>query len=125
MAASILLADTRNSTLSALQLLLEQEEGLHVIGIATRVEQVFSYLVQASPQILLIESEIFQTLAPDRVEKLLNRSPGFAIIVMGTTPIPRYCEFYSEGVEYVSKSDPPETLLFTIRKQIERISKHQ
>jgi DNA-binding NarL/FixJ family response regulator len=124
MAASILLADTRSSILSALKLLLEQQDGLRVVATATSTDQILACVEKEEPRILLIECDMLQNVPSDWLEMLQDRSPRLAIIVMCNTPI-AHCYQHPAGVtDHISKSDPPEFLLATLRKEIERPDLH-
>ncbi len=119
MATRILIADTRSSVLSALKLLLDQEDDLLVVDTATSIDQILACIELEEPRILLIDCELLQNEPSDWVEMVHDRSRELAVILMCSTPIAHCCQHLTAVTNRVSKSDPPEVLLETLRKEVE------
>ena len=123
----ILLADDQTKIRSALRLLLEQEPGLRVVGEVAKAEDLLPQVQRTQPDLVLLDWELpglragdaSTTLQSGSGPRLLSalRSLGCNLIVIALSGHLEACEqAMAAGADaFVSKGDPPEQLLTTLR----------
>jgi DNA-binding NarL/FixJ family response regulator len=122
----ILLADDKQEVRSALKLLLEHDKGIWTVeGEASNYEEVLERLSACCYDVILMDWELPGFLEGKRsdhskesrvqMERLHSLHPGIKIVAMSGRSESRL-EAQAAGVKvYVSKGDPPEALLDTLR----------
>jgi DNA-binding NarL/FixJ family response regulator len=118
----VFLADDQPKVRSALRLLLEQEPGLCVVGEAAEAEDLLAQLKATRPDLMLLDWEL-PGLSPTNsvrsgkqlVSVLHVFYPNLRVIALSGRP--EACQAaVAAGVDaFVSKGDPPERLLATLR----------
>ena len=126
----VLLADDQTKVRSALRLLLEQEPGLSVVGEADEAEGLLTQVQRTQPDVVLLDWELPGLRAADPStpstgsgassgQRLLSalRSVGCPLRVIALSGHVEACEeALAAGADaFVSKGDPPERLLTTLR----------
>ena len=119
----IFLADDQAKVRSALRLLLEQEPGLCVVGEATEVEELLTQLKTTRPDLMLLDWELPHLSVAKRSagsgEHLLSalhiQCPNLRVIALSGRPEARQAALAAGADAFVSKGDPPERLLATLR----------
>jgi len=126
----VFLADDQAKVRSALRLLLEQEPGLSVVGEATEAEGLLVQVQRIQPDLVLLDWELPDLRATDPStpstgsgtssgQRLLSalHSPGCHLKVIVLSGHLEACEeALAAGADaFVSKGDPPERLLATLR----------
>jgi DNA-binding NarL/FixJ family response regulator len=118
----VFLADDQPKVRSALRLLLEQEPGLCVVGEAAEAEDVLAQLKATRPDLMLLDWELPGLSPANSVrsgKQLLSVLhvfyPNLRVIALSGRP--EACQAaLAAGVDaFVSKGDPPERLLATLR----------
>ncbi len=120
-ALRILLADDQAQVRSALRLLLEQEPWFVVVGEAVKVHELLDQLQIMRVDVLLLDWELPGQPERQMVELLLDlRSiyPELRVIALSGRPeAHRYAlEAHVDG--FISKCDPPESVLTTLNSMI-------
>jgi DNA-binding NarL/FixJ family response regulator len=122
----ILLADDKQEVRSALKLLLEHDKGMWAVeGEASNYEEVLEKLSSCCYDVILLDWELpgfYKEKKPEhgkgrwvQMEKLNSLHPGVKIVAMSGRSESR-SEALAAGVKgYISKGDPPEALLDTLR----------
>jgi len=119
----VLLADDQPRVRSALRLVLEQEEGMTVVGEVAKAEDLLAQVEATHPDVALLDWELpgFQaadpeTGAPPRLlSELRARHPALRVIALSGRPETRQAVLATQVDAYVSKGDPVECLLQTLR----------
>jgi len=127
----ILLADDQTKVRSALRLLLEQEPGLSIVGEVAEAEDLLAQVQKTQPDLVLLDWELPGLRATDPSTTLRSgsgqssgprllsalRSLGCHLIVIALSGHLEACEqALAAGADaFVSKGDPPEQLLTTLR----------
>ena len=107
----VLLADNRAKVRSALQLLLEQEPGVDVVGEATSSGALLMLAAEQNPDLVLLDWDLPGSPAALLVPGLRHMVPAVKIIVLSGRPEARLAA-QEMGVEaFVSKNAPSEELL--------------
>lgn len=127
----IFLADDQAKVRSALRLLLEHEPGLRVVGETDKVEGLLAQLKAVKPDLILLDWELpdpsVAYALPDPGRNILSvlRSycPHLQIIVLSGRPEARQAALTAGTDAFVSKGDPPERLLTTLRAIEETINR--
>ena len=100
----------------ALQLLLESEPGMAVIGLSDRLEGLLAVLQALESHVLLLDYELAKQSTVDLVGNVhsLERPPK--IIVLSIDPHEEAAMLAAGADAFVSKNVPPDDLLPTLRK---------
>lgn len=111
----ILLADDQAEVLLALRMLLEQEPGLRVIGEATEADGLLAQTRMTQPDLVMIDWELPNLQESKLVSNLRALCPHLKVIALSGRPEARQ-EALMTGVDaFISKGDPPEGVLSTLR----------
>ena len=115
----VLLADDQAWLLSSLRLLLEQDSDVEIIGEAAEVKSLLATAEDVCPNLVLLDWELPGMKTAGVAQQLLldlhASCPQLRVIVLSGRPessVPAL----SAGADYfVSKADPPESLLDALR----------
>ncbi|MCS6773011.1 MAG: response regulator transcription factor [Anaerolineae bacterium] len=110
--ARVLLADDQHKVRSALRLLIEQESAFCVVAEAQAAEDMMQQVIRCKPDILLLDWELPGLPADgNKLSALRALAPHVHVIALSGKPEARH-EAQREGADgFVSKAEPPETLL--------------
>jgi len=111
----IFIASADKTLRLALQLLLESEPGMVVIGMSDRSKGLLTVVGASQPEVLLLDAELANHSPARLVSDLhhLERRPQ--VIVLSSKPQTR-AETLAAGAEgFISKSMPPDELLPLLR----------
>ncbi|NJP04777.1 MAG: response regulator transcription factor [Chloroflexaceae bacterium] len=111
----ILLADDEPALCSALRLLLEQEPGLTVVGEATGASSAQQQAATVHPDLMLLDWELPGSIGVSLLHSLRGIASEMQIIVLSSRPEARRAALVAGADAFVSKGDPPDCLLATIR----------
>jgi DNA-binding NarL/FixJ family response regulator len=127
----IFLADDQARVRSALRLLLEHEPGLRVVGETDKVEGLLAQLKAVKPDLILLDWELpdpsVTYASPDPGSNILSvlrsHCPHLQVIALSGRPEARQAALAAGADAFVSKGDPPERLLSTLRTIEETINR--
>jgi DNA-binding NarL/FixJ family response regulator len=111
----ILLADDQPEVRSALRLLLEQEAGFLVAAEAGDVATLLAEARRGSPDLLLLDWELPGCPAVDTLREFRACCPDATVIALSGRSGAREAALAAGADHFVSKGEPPERLLDTIR----------
>lgn len=118
----VFLADDQARVRSALRLLLEQERGLCVVGEAAEAEELLAQLKATRPDLMLLDWELpglslTNSVGPGNhlLSVLHVFYPNLRVIALSGRPEARQAALAAGADAFVSKGDPPERLLTTLR----------
>ena len=116
--AKILLADDQPEVRSALKFLLEQETTCQVVGEVYDADALVHAIQQACPDVVLLDWELpnLQTTACMKV--LRDACSGMKVVALSSQIESREGALKSHVDAFVSKGDPPETVLDTLHMLI-------
>lgn len=111
----VLLADNQLQVRSALQILLKQEPDILVVGEASEAHTLLAQITTIKPDIILLDWSLADLSPIGSLVALRSACPELRIIVLSGRP--EACdEALSAGADaFISKADPPEQLLATLR----------
>lgn len=112
----ILLADDQRQVRSALRLLLEQETELNVVGEVSEAEEVLTEVEVTCPDVLLLDWELPNLRFAEVLGNLRSLCPHLAVVALSGLPEARRVALAAGAHAFVSKGDPPECLLATLRE---------
>jgi two-component system response regulator DesR len=115
MALRVLLADDQLAVRSALRLVLEQEPDVDVVGEVAEAERLLAEVRSVHPDLLLLDWELPGLPAADLLRTLRSLCPGCSVVALSGRPEARGPALEMGARAFVSKGDPPELLLATIR----------
>ncbi len=111
MGKRVIIADRQHAVRSALRLLLEQQAGLRVVGEAGNREALRALVVKQEPDLILLDWGLAPPGPRMWLKSLRARRPGLKVIALSGKGEARW-EALASGVDaFVSKGDPPESLL--------------
>ena len=111
----ILLADDQSKVRSALRLLLEQQPDVHILGEAVDVTGLLDWVKAACPDLVLLDWELPGLETDSLLPTLRELCPHLAVIALSGRPEARRAALEAGVDAFVSKGDPPERLLKTLR----------
>jgi DNA-binding NarL/FixJ family response regulator len=112
----IFIASADKTLRLALQLLLESEPGMVVIGMSDRSKGLFTMVGTSQPEVLLLDAELANHSLARLVSDLHQLEWRPQVIVLSSKPQTR-AETLAAGAEgFISKSMPPDELLPLLRK---------
>ena len=111
----ILLADHELRVRSALRLLLEQQPVADIVEEATNTQELQDHVRNHCPDVLLLDWALPGSTPKNLLTSLRNFHPGLFIIVLDSEPQTRNIALVAGANEFVSKNEPPEKLLATIK----------
>lgn len=116
----VLVADNPVWLRSALRLLLEQEPDVEILGEAGDADALLALAAAHRPDLLLIDWELPGLTSSKRARQVLATlhadHPSLYIIVLSGRPESNRPALAAGANAFVSKADPPETLLAALRK---------
>lgn len=120
----ILLADDQPKVRLALRLLLEQEQGVSVVGEAADAKGLLAQIQATGPDLVLLDWGLRSSAGQRLLATLHEVCPGLSVIVLSGQPGVEEAALAAGAHAFVSKADPPEQLLTAIRsvKRVEPIS---
>jgi two-component system response regulator DesR len=111
----VLIADDEAKVRSALRLLLEQESYLEVVGEVGSIEGLLPLVKAIRPQVLLLDWELLGVHGEELVPDLRALRPDLVLVALSGRPEARRTALEAGADAFVSKGDPPESLLASIR----------
>jgi DNA-binding NarL/FixJ family response regulator len=110
----ILIADDQIRVRQALRVLLTQQPGLRVIGEASDGEGLLAQVGTKAADLVLVDWELPGLVEAGGLPALRSLCPALQVVVLSSRPGVRRTA-QSAGVDaFVSKGDPPESLLAAI-----------
>lgn len=107
----VLLADVQPKVRSALQLLLNHEPDVRVVGDVDDAENLLTQILSAHPDLILVDWGLPGLSAIGSLPALRKDNPNLKVIVMSGRPEERQQALTAGADVFVSKIDPPEQLL--------------
>ena len=111
---NIVLADDEPTVRSAIRLLLEQESSLYVCGEADELTNLLELVKLGCPNILLLDWELPGLSPKGTIASLRALCPSLRIIAMSGLPEASPIAMAAGCDAFVSKGDPPESLLSAV-----------
>jgi len=111
----VLIADDQIEVRWALRMLLQEESGLTLIGEVTKTEELLTRAQATQPDLILLDWELPghpSSLLLTILHKLLSRP---RVIALSGRPEAQRAALAAGVDAFVSKADPPERLLITLR----------
>jgi DNA-binding NarL/FixJ family response regulator len=112
----ILIADDQPKVRHALRLILEQEVGITVVGEAAEVKGIMAQITDHCPDVILLDWGLLGKAQIDQLSDLRQACPGIRVIVLSGRSSAGEEALAAGAAGFVSKTDPPETLLKALRQ---------
>jgi DNA-binding NarL/FixJ family response regulator len=100
----------------ALQLLLEDEPGMVVIGISDRADGLLAQVEASQAEVLLLDWELTKQAPIDLIGGLQQLEHPPKIIVLAINPEVKGTALAAGACNFISKDVPPDELLPILRK---------
>jgi DNA-binding NarL/FixJ family response regulator len=114
-AIRVLLADDEPTLRSALRLLLEQEPGLQVVGETAESSSAQQQAAALQPDLLLLDWELPGVAGAALIAALQAAAAGMRVIALSSRPEAQHAALAAGADAFVSKGNPPDSLLAAIR----------
>ena len=112
----IFIADADQDVRVSLQMLLDREPGMRVVGIAVRSNVLVGQVGAAQPDVLLLDWQLVSSAPAEYIKNLHSIETQPHIVVLHVNPETRG-EAETAGADgFVSKDSPPDQLLTILRK---------
>jgi DNA-binding NarL/FixJ family response regulator len=121
----VLLADDHPQVRFALSTLLKRRPEIVVVGEAKDADEVMACLVAGSLDLLLIDWQLPGLAEAGSIPALREDHPDLMIVVLSGRPELGHEALAQGADEFVSKIDPPESLLGAIAACFVRLEEHQ
>ncbi|MGD9099116.1 MAG: response regulator transcription factor [Anaerolineae bacterium] len=110
----ILIADGQSKVRFALQVLLERQPGLEVVGEAVYAQDLLAQAEATQPELVLLSWELSCLAQVGSLSALRQACPDLRVIALSGRPEARQAALDAGADAFVSKIDPPERLLAAI-----------
>jgi DNA-binding NarL/FixJ family response regulator len=107
----LFIADADKQLRVALQILLHQQTGLHVTGMATEARGLLAQVEASQPDVLLIDWNLPGRPMADLLADLQAFVPSPEIVVLSVRPEDKSAALTAGADAFVEKSSAPEKLL--------------
>ena len=115
----ILLVDDQPKVRLGLRLLLEQEQDMTVVAEAGDAGSLLAQVEESLPDLILLDWSMGDSAAAEQVTVLRQACPDLAVIVLSAQAGVEEAALAAGADAFVSKVDPPELLLATIRAVVD------
>jgi DNA-binding NarL/FixJ family response regulator len=112
----ILIADDQVRVRQALRLLLSQQPGLRVIGEAADGEELLAQVGVKTADLALVDWELPGLVEAGGLPALRGLCPALQVVVLSGRPGVRSAARSAGADAFVSKGDPPESLLTALSR---------
>ena len=110
----VLIADNLPTVRHALRLLLEQTEGMHIVGEAANTHSLLAQAKALTPDLVLLGGNLPGLTLTELLPVLRRANPGIRIIVLSTQPETSATVLVADADAFLSKTETPERLLEVI-----------
>ena len=112
----IFIAESDRDTRVSLQMLLDREPGMQVVGVAVRSEGLVRQVSAVQPDILLLDWQLVTSTPEAYIRNLKSVESQPAIIVLHVRPEIREGAEAAGADYFFSKDSPPDRLLMCLQK---------
>lgn len=113
----IFIADPSRDSRLAMQMLLEHEPGLKVVGIGVQLDGLVKQISAVTPNVILLEWQLINPKAAEVIGKLRAKLPPCLILILAIRPDAEEAAIKAGGDYFICKNSPPDTLLQVLRQQ--------
>ncbi len=107
----LFIAEARKELRLALQMLLNQEAGLHVTGIAVETKGLVAQIAASEPDVLLLDWQLPGSPMKELVGDIRALELPLKIVVLSVQPEEEGAAMAAGADAFVSKADPPDQLM--------------
>ena len=112
----IFLADAHRDSRLGMQMLLDHQPGMRIIGVSVGSEGLVDQVGAAQPDVVLLDWQIIASAPAEYIKNLHLIESQPQIIILHIRPEIR-CEAEDAGADaFISKDRPPDELLLVLRK---------
>ena len=112
----IILATADRDLRLAIELLMSDEPGLKVVGVASEIEGLISLVKSSCPDLVLVDLDLTGRPVDEAISEMKSFKCGARFVAMGKYPDLKAHAVKSGADVYVTKGDPPETLLAAVQE---------
>ena len=121
----VFIAEENQDVREGLQLLINRQPELQVVGIATRSDGLVGQVGAAQPDVVLLDWNLIASKPNDFIRNLHSLSSQPSIIVLDIQPENREAAFAAGADEFSSKDQSPEQLRMILRNIKQKMNDQQ
>jgi DNA-binding NarL/FixJ family response regulator len=110
----VLIADNQPKVRLGLRTVLEQEQGMSIVGEASEAKLLLAQVEATCPDLVLLSWELPGLAVADPLSTLRRVCPDLCVIVLSGQPEAESAALAAGADAFVNKTDPPEQLLAVI-----------
>jgi DNA-binding NarL/FixJ family response regulator len=111
----ILVADNQTQVRFGLNVLLEHQTGIEIVGEAVNARDLLAQSKRTCPDLILLDWKLPKMRAAELFTKLRKLCPGVHVIVLSGQPEARQAALDAGADDFVGKYELPEKLLAAIK----------
>ena len=112
----IFIADPSRDGRLAMQMLLEHEPGLKVVGIAVQKAGLVKQVTAVQPDVILIDWQLLVTKPTALINKLHTHASPCCILVLDVRPETEKEALAAGADAFITKNSPPDNLIQLLRQ---------
>jgi len=112
----IILATADRDLRLAIELLMSDEPGLKVVGVASETEGLIALVKSSSPDLVLLDLDLAGRPVDEVLSEMKSFKCGARFVALGKYPGLKAYAVKSGADVYVTKGDPPETILAAVQE---------
>jgi DNA-binding NarL/FixJ family response regulator len=112
----IILATADRDLRLAIELLLSEKPGIMVVGAVSETEGLIALVMSTCPDLVLVDLDLTGQPFDEALSKMKSFKCGTRFVAMGKYPELKAYAVKSGADDYVTKGDPPETLLAAVQE---------
>jgi len=111
----VFVIDDQAQVRGALRKLLKHRLNMQVVGEAVDTHNLWIEVEAARPDLLLLDWSVLGSRPVEMLTVLRDRYPQLPVIIMSAQPEVRRAALVAGADAFISKADPPEQLLATLK----------
>ena len=111
----LFIADSDKELRVGLQILLHQEAGMRVIGVADKAEGLLAQVEASQPSVLILDWHLPSMPSPDLIADLQALDMSLKVVVLSVRPEDKNAAVAAGVDAFMGKTGPPDELLVFLR----------
>ena len=121
----IFLAESDQNLRLGMQMLLHQEAGLHVIGMAIQAEGLLVQIKASKAEVLILDWHLPGASMPELISELCRLESPPKVVVLSVNPEVKTLALFAGADAFIAKNAPPDELLDAVRSMKKQYQFHK
>ena len=114
----VLLADSKANILYGLNVLLEEQPDIDIVGESAEIENIVSKVIRTCPDLIILSWDFPKQQVEDIMRKIRLSCPNIFVIALSSKSYLKETAIQSGANDFIWKGDPPIRLLSSIQNLI-------